>query len=77
MLTVKQAAEVLGVSPSLVYSLIAARELEHVRVGFGRGLIRIPEHSILDYQKRRAVPAVGVAVSRAPRPGPRLKHIDL
>lgn len=77
MLTVKQAAERLRVSPSLVYSLIAARELAHVRVGFGRGLIRISDESICEYEQRRAVSATGQAPAPAPRRRAALKHLDL
>lgn len=77
MLTVKQAAERLRVSPSLVYSLIAARELAHVRVGFGRGLIRISEESICEYERRRSVSVAGPAPATAPRRRAALKHLDL
>ena len=45
-LTVKQAAERLGVSSSLVYALIAARRIDHYRCGVGRGTIRIEETAL-------------------------------
>ena len=51
MLTVKEAAKPLGVSPSLVYALIAARKIEHVRIGLKRGVIRIPEASIEEFHR--------------------------
>jgi len=78
MLTVKEAAERLGVSPSLVYSLIAARKIEHVRVGLGRGVLRLTEEAIVAYQRRNAVEVVE---EEAPRPvavrRPALKHLKL
>jgi excisionase family DNA binding protein len=77
MLTVKQAAERLRVSPSLVYSLIAARELAHVRIGFGRGLIRISEESICEYEQRRSVSVAEPTPAPAPRRRAALKHLDL
>ena len=43
MLTIKQAAARLGVSPGLVYSLVAGGKIGHVRIGNGRGVLRIPE----------------------------------
>jgi excisionase family DNA binding protein len=36
-LTVPQAAEILNVSVALVYQLVSRREIEHLRVGIGRG----------------------------------------
>lgn len=51
-LTVKQAADRLGVNPSLVYRLIAARQIEYERIGLGRGVIRIRESAIEDYLAR-------------------------
>ncbi len=52
MLSVKQAAEKLGVSVSLTYSLITGRRIRHFRVGNGRGRIRIPEEAIGEYLAR-------------------------
>lgn len=52
LLTVKQTAERLGVSPSLVYSLIAARKLRFVRIGNGRGRIKVSEDAIGEYLAR-------------------------
>jgi excisionase family DNA binding protein len=52
MLSVKQAAEKLGVSAKLVYSLCAGGKIVHERHGLGRGTIRIAEEerSRLDRQ---------------------------
>jgi excisionase family DNA binding protein len=45
-LTVKAAAERLGVSASLVYALVASGQLPSYRVGVGRGTIRIDEAAL-------------------------------
>ncbi|HKB04962.1 MAG TPA: helix-turn-helix domain-containing protein [Gemmataceae bacterium] len=46
-LTVRQAADELGgVSPSTVYSLVGAGRLDHIRIGLGRGTIRILKESV-------------------------------
>jgi excisionase family DNA binding protein len=55
--TVRQAAERLGVSPSLVYALVAARRLRHERIGLKRGVIRIPDDAVEEYRRECAVPA--------------------
>ena len=44
---VREAAQELGgVSESLVYGLCKAGKLEHIRVGVGRGTIRIPRAAV-------------------------------
>jgi excisionase family DNA binding protein len=55
MLTVRQAAEKLGVSQALVYALVAARKIRHQRHGLRRGAIRIPEDALAEYQARCTV----------------------
>lgn len=40
-LTVAQAAAALGVKPGTVYALCRAGDLGHMRIGVGRGTIRI------------------------------------
>lgn len=50
MLTVKRAAEILNVSPGLVYALCAQGKLEHERYGIGRGTIRITESALADFR---------------------------
>ena len=42
-LTVREYAAAYGVSAATVYSMCAAGKLPHVRLGAGRGTIRIPE----------------------------------
>jgi excisionase family DNA binding protein len=50
-LTVKQAAETLGLSVATVYQLCAARKIRHERHGLGRGTIRIPPEAIDEYRE--------------------------
>ncbi len=55
MLTVKQAAERLNCSPSLVYELCAKGRIRHARIGFRRGTIRIAEEAIAEFLKEAEV----------------------
>ncbi len=55
MLTVKQAAVRLSVSPTTVYGLCQRRKLRHVRVGLGRGAVRIEEKDLEEYLKGATV----------------------
>jgi excisionase family DNA binding protein len=50
-MTVKQAAEQLGVSLALVYGLCASGRIQHERYGVGRGTIRISEEALEDYRE--------------------------
>lgn len=76
MLTVTQTAERLGISPSLVYSLISGRKLRFCRVGNGRGRIRIPEDAIGEYLARCTFEA-GEDRPPVSAPTPKLKHLRL
>ena len=76
VLTVKKAAEQLGISPDTIYGLCAAKKLRHERIGLGRGRICIPEDAIEEYRKR-----VTVGVEEALKPPPpatlKLRHVSL
>lgn len=76
MLTVKQTAETLGISQSLVYGLCAAGKIRHERHGLGRGTIRIPADALDEYRKHSTVPGAG---GGTPPPPARVKlsHIKL
>ncbi len=76
MLTVAQAAERLGVSRALIYSLVAARKLRHERIGLKRGVIRIPEDALDEYRLSREVGVLAETV-KPDRPRARLQHIKL
>lgn len=49
LITVKQAAKMLTVSPSLVYALVADGTLPAVRMGTGRGTIRLEDEDVRRY----------------------------
>ena len=51
VLSVKQAAEKLGISAKLVYSLCAGGKIVHERHGLGRGTIRIAEEALEEYRR--------------------------
>ena len=74
ILTVKDTASRLGVSPGLVYSLVAGRKLRFVRIGNGRGRIRIPEEAIGEYLARSTF---APQEQRAPSGPVRLRHLRL
>ncbi len=71
-LSVKQAAERLGVSPSLVYQWCAERRLPHLRLGRGgrRGKILIEEADIDAFLATARVESGAVAGNDPP-----LRHI--
>lgn len=49
MFRVKAVAEVLDVHISTVYRLIESKHLGSVRIGFGKGAIRIPAQALNEY----------------------------
>jgi excisionase family DNA binding protein len=75
MMTIKQAAEALGISVATVYQLCAARRIRHERPGLGRGRIRIPEAALEEYRQ-----TVTVGTTETPSVQPslvRFKHLQL
>jgi excisionase family DNA binding protein len=64
LLSVNEAAKRLGISPSLVYALCAAKRLRHERYGMGRGKIRIPEAALDEYRKQATVDACPAVPAR-------------
>lgn len=74
MLTVKEAASRLGVSPALVYALLERRRIRHERHGLGRGVIRIPEDALEEYRRTREVGTVERAPTHESR-RIKLKHL--
>ncbi len=76
-MNVRQAAERMGISDSLVYELCACGSLPHVRIGRpgSRGCIRLTEADILEFLASQKVGG-----SAAARPPPRqqkkvFKHV--
>ena len=64
----------LGVSLGLIYALVAGRKLRFVRIGNGRGRIRIPEDAIEEYLARSTFAPQD---QQAPSGPVRLKHLRL
>jgi excisionase family DNA binding protein len=78
MLTVKQAAKKLGISPATVYGLCSARRLRHERHGLGRGSIRIPEDALEEYRRSVTVQPGGAAEGQTPPVKPvKFKHLKV
>lgn len=51
-LSVREYAEEFGISPATVYAMCAQKKLAHVRLGVGRGTIRIPTDQADDYDSK-------------------------
>src|SRR5262249_36384057 len=68
VLTVKQVADRLAVSPKCVYSLIEHGNLPCPRIGSGRGTIRVSEEQLRAYLG--ATKQVQVREEPAPAPAP-------
>ena len=49
MLTVREVAHQLHVSPSCIYQLIESGKLAHHRIGTGRGAIRVSDSDLQKY----------------------------
>ncbi len=74
LLTVKDVAERLNVSPSLIYQLVESGKLSVHRIGTGRGTIRVSQSDLESYL------AACHTETRSPSPvlrKTRLKHIHL
>lgn len=72
--SVREYAVAFGVSPATVYGMVAARKLPHVRLGAGRGTIRIPADAV------PAAEPMPVPTEAAPLPAPKkavFKHLRL
>jgi excisionase family DNA binding protein len=57
LLTVKQAADALGISLALAYNLCQQKRIRHERHGLRRGVIRIPEDAIDEYRQSVTIEA--------------------
>jgi excisionase family DNA binding protein len=56
-LSVREAADRLGVSTALVYALCARKRIRHERHGLGRGTIKITEEALEEYRRTVTVNA--------------------
>lgn len=73
--TVGAVAEILQVSPATVYALCAQKKLPHLRIGAGRGTIRIRQTDLEDYL---ATATVDAEANAAPKASPlKLKHLKV
>lgn len=77
LLTVREAADRLGVSPGLIYGLCARRQLRHERYGLGRGTIKIPEDAIDEFRRSVSIGGTEDALSARPALSVKLKHLSL
>ena len=66
VLTVRQAADRLQVAAATIYDLCARKVLRHIRVGRGRGTIRIREDDLDAFVETATVQPI---IPAAPRPG--------
>ena len=77
-MTVRQAADKLEVSTTLIYQVFASGKPRCYRVGNGRGVIRIDESHVKAFlresqQEPRPLPAPSPSPSKTPQ----LKHITI
>ena len=77
LLTVKEAAKWLNVSPSLIYQLVEKGKLPHHRVGLGRGAIRISVSDITEFLKKSRIEQTeGSTMTQSKRPARKsLRHL--
>lgn len=70
-LSVREYAATFGVSIATVYAMCATGKLAHVRLGTGRGTIRIPEDAAVPQGSEAGRPEPPTAPARAKRVKPR------
>lgn len=75
MLSVKQVAERLNLSPQCIYTLIDSGRLPAHRFGVGRGTIRVSLADLEAFINQSRLKRDGERRETPPRP--RLKHINL
>src|SRR4051812_32540778 len=76
MLTVKDAAQILNLSPALVYGLCRRGLIEHYRCGLGRGAIRIEKAALQAYLERAKVMSTSRSHSAPLRNPLRFSQLD-
>jgi excisionase family DNA binding protein len=74
-LRIRDVAEILNVSAATVYQLCACGKLSHVRVGTGRGAIRIREEDLDAFIAAATVRPEELAAPRPP--AIKLKHLKI
>jgi len=80
LLTVRECAQMLSVSPGCVYQLVSQKKLPHLRVGCGRGTIRIPEEVLEEFLRSNLVDGARLPSRPSQRKpkgsGGLFKHLD-
>ena len=72
-MTVADAAKLLEIKPATVYALCAAGEIDHLRMGVGRGVIRIEPGAVEAYREKSRVRAKPKPVMM---PGHKYRWVD-
>ena len=73
--TIKEVADILKVSPATVYQLCAQRKLAHIRVGTGRGTIRIRQEDLDAFIAGATVQPEEPAAPKLPVVRVKLEHL--
>lgn len=55
LLDVPAASRTLGLSDATIYRMVARGELDHIRIGAGRGKLRFTRAALVDYVNRQSV----------------------
>lgn len=76
LLSIKEAAALLGLSCGLMYALCARKKIRHERYGLGRGTIKIPEEAIDEYRRSVTIGPHPAAIPSPPAPV-KFKHLKL
>lgn len=76
MKKVKQAAEQLNVAPSTIYTMCQQGLLPHVRIGVGRGTIRIAEQDLAQFLEGAKASVPTTPPVRPKSGGGPFKHLD-
>jgi excisionase family DNA binding protein len=74
-LSVRQAAERIGISVSLMYALLEGKKIRHERHGLGRGKYVITEEALEEYRRKREVGVDGERPEPPATPRLTLNHL--
>lgn len=77
LLLIREVARWLRCSQSTAYGLVASGALRHVRLGVGKGGIRIPVDAVQEFLAKRQTGAAEPKPSPPPRKPAKLKHLTL
>ena len=73
--TVKEVAQLLSISAQAVYQFCTKKKLRHLRLGIGRGTLRIPASALEEFIAQSTVQADAPSEPKAPLA--KLKHLKL